>query len=144
MPKDLPLPPPARRSFEILADTPWIGPEGYDPFWDDIREFEGRADKYDREGSPISLRTWVRLVTWDEEHAHAYRWVAIDEVGPFTVSTVWLGLDHSFFVGPPLIFETMVFGPGARDEQWRYSTEEDALAGHVQVVNEVRLLEVLG
>lgn len=27
------------------------------------------------------------------------------------LSTVWLGLDHSFGSGPPLIFETMLFAP---------------------------------
>jgi hypothetical protein len=27
------------------------------------------------------------------------------------LSTVWLGLDHSFGTGPPLIFETMLFAP---------------------------------
>jgi hypothetical protein len=50
------------------------------------------------------------------------------------VSTVWLGLDHSFGSGPPLIFETMVFrskdGPLHDLECDRYSTEVDALAGH--------------
>lgn len=51
------------------------------------------------------------------------------------VSTVWLGLDHSFGFRPgrPLIFETMVFG--SQDEMSeldceRYSTEADALVGH--------------
>lgn len=49
------------------------------------------------------------------------------------VSTVWLGLDHQYGDGPPLIFETMVF-PGKDDigelDCERYSTEADALAGH--------------
>lgn len=27
------------------------------------------------------------------------------------LSTVWLGIDHSFGAGPPLIFETMLFAP---------------------------------
>jgi len=49
------------------------------------------------------------------------------------VSTVWLGLDHSFGSGPPLIFETMVFqnrsDMGDLDCE-RYSTEAEAIAGH--------------
>jgi hypothetical protein len=47
------------------------------------------------------------------------------------VSTVFLALDHDFFgEGPPLLFETMVFG-GAQDGAcYRYSTWEEAEAGH--------------
>jgi hypothetical protein len=52
------------------------------------------------------------------------------------VSTVWLGLDHSFRSGPPLIFETMVF-PNQGDmgdlDCDRYSTEAEALAGHARL-----------
>jgi hypothetical protein len=50
------------------------------------------------------------------------------------LSTVWLGLDHSFGAGPPLIFETMVFGGPNDEEQERYSTEEEAKAGHAAMV----------
>lgn len=49
------------------------------------------------------------------------------------VSTVFLGLDHNFSkFGPPLLFETMIFG-GPRDgEQWR--SWEEAEVGHAQAV----------
>lgn len=51
------------------------------------------------------------------------------------VSTVWMGLDHSFGDGPPLIFETMYFGKNDEGEdQERYSTEEEAMAGHERMV----------
>jgi hypothetical protein len=51
------------------------------------------------------------------------------------VSTVWLGLDHSWGEGPPLIFETMVqTAIGEWAEQWRYHTEEQAVAGHVRML----------
>lgn len=55
---------------------------------------------------------------------------------PVTVSTVFLGLDRRFVGGgPPLLFETMVFG-GERDgAQWRYSTWDEAVAGHDAAVN---------
>jgi hypothetical protein len=56
------------------------------------------------------------------------------------VSTVYLGLDHSFMGGPPMIFESMVFGPGASND-WdmrRYSTEEQAIKGHWEMVKEWR------
>lgn len=46
------------------------------------------------------------------------------------VSTVFLGLCHRFGDGgPPLLFETMIF-PG--NDQWRYSTWEEAKAGHAE------------
>jgi len=61
--------------------------------------------------------------------------VAADNVGEAWVSTVFLVLNHSWIVdGPPLIFETMVFdGPhdGFCD---RYSTWDEAAAGHARVV----------
>lgn len=57
------------------------------------------------------------------------------------VSTVWLGLNHAYGGGKPLIFETMVFGvkcPWKKHstdyEQERYSTEADALEGHEKYV----------
>lgn len=51
------------------------------------------------------------------------------------VSTVWLGIDHSFTPdGPPLIFETMVFGGPMDMYTRRYSTQAQALAGHDETV----------
>lgn len=55
-----------------------------------------------------------------------------------TVSTVWLGLNHSFGEGPPLIFETMVFGELYDGELQRYSTEEGAVRGHLKVLDRLR------
>jgi hypothetical protein len=47
------------------------------------------------------------------------------------VSTVFLGLDHNFGrEGAPLLFETMVFGGAQDGQQERYSTWEEAEAGH--------------
>ena len=55
------------------------------------------------------------------------------------VSTVWLGLNHQYGDGPPLIFETMVFGgDGDSRECERYSTEAEALAGHKAMVARLR------
>ncbi len=53
------------------------------------------------------------------------------------VSTVWLGLDHSFGGDKPLIFETMVFS--RKDDEndldyQRYSTLEEAQKGHEEIV----------
>lgn len=51
------------------------------------------------------------------------------------VSTVFLGLDHRFVGdGPPIVFETLVFGGPFAQEMDRYSTWADAEAGHARMV----------
>lgn len=85
---------------------------------------------YDRNGEPLELMAWAHLMKNLD-----YKRVAYTEVGDARVSTVWMGVDHGIFgEGPPLIFETMVFGGKLDQEQWRYSTEVLALAGHDQIV----------
>ena len=99
---------------------------------------------YDREGKPMDgVLRWAKLL-----EDPAYKRVAETTVGPYWVSTVWLGLDHSFLgYGPPLIFETMVFhsadGSMLGDDEYmeRYSTEEQALAGHEHIVEMIRVLD---
>ena len=59
-----------------------------------------------------------------------------------SVSTVFLGLDHNFGGdGPPLLFETMVFGGLFDDEQKRYATYEEAEKGHLLMVELARQAE---
>lgn len=92
---------------------------------------------YDWDGHPIQLRQWVELMEVGLD-----RHVADDMVGLVRVSTVWLGLNHNWSgSGPPLIFETMVFGGVHDEDQWRYPSQAAALAGHDQVVTMVREAE---
>jgi len=80
------------------------------------------------------LEEWAR---WLEK---ANRIVARDKTPGVTVSTVFLGLDHRFRgdVGPPLLFETMIFG-GPHDEyQERCSTWEEAEEQHAIAVRLAR------
>ncbi len=87
---------------------------------------------YDRKGRPMELMEWARAVESDGKV------VAQDTIDDQRVSTVWLGLDHRSDDGPPLIFETMIFG-GPHDQYCdRYSTEEMALAGHNRTVAALR------
>jgi hypothetical protein len=54
------------------------------------------------------------------------------------ISTVFLGMDHQMGDGPPLLFETMVFG-GEHDQfQERCSTWDEAEAMHARAVAMVR------
>lgn len=93
---------------------------------------------YARDGQPITMRRWCELM-----EDIAYRHVAATAItDTIHVSTVWLGLDHGFGLhgGEPIIFETMCFGaqdPGDEDCE-RYSTLEDALAGHERWVAAAR------
>jgi len=61
--------------------------------------------------------------------------VARDELpGGVCVSTVFLGLDHSFSSGPPVLFETMIFGGPHTEYQERYYPCQDAIAGHARAL----------
>lgn len=70
------------------------------------------------------------LFAWGKWMQTADRCIAFTQVTPeIRVSTVFLGLDHSWN-GPPEIYETMIFGGPHNEDQWRYSTREEAIAGH--------------
>lgn len=58
------------------------------------------------------------------------RIIAKDSFDGVEVSTVFLTMDHSFGKGEPILFETMILGGQYNDYQWRYSTYEEAEAGH--------------
>jgi len=66
------------------------------------------------------------------------------DVGDYVVSTVDLGLDHSFGDGPPLYYETMIFKKKDDEIDWggeyqeRYSTEEQAIIGHQKAIEYVK------
>ena len=92
-------------------------------------------DKYilDEEGDavPADLMTWA---TWFENNRDK-RSIGKDEPVPgVTVSTVFLGLNHNFGDGPPLLWETMIFGGPHDDYQERYATRTEALEGHKRAI----------
>lgn len=106
------------------------------------------SEYYDRQGQPISLDQMADLMK-----DPTYKILGDTELPDGTwISTVWLGLNHQYGSGPPLIFETMVFprkGPSVSISQyltdphsgdhwqelgcWRYATEEQALVGHQRI-----------
>ena len=90
------------------------------------------SEFYDRKGRPMELMDWARAL----EGAHTV--VGNDTVDGQQVSTVWTGMGRRFLDGPPLIFETMIFG-GSHDQYCdRYSNEEAALDGHKRTVAALR------
>lgn len=83
---------------------------------------------------PATLEEWAAFFEAADRH------VSLTEIAPgVTVSTVFLGFDHSWGDdGPPILFETMLFDDYGGGDQWRYSTWAEAEAGHRKVVDEVR------
>lgn len=90
--------------------------------------------------TPILEPDFMAWARWFEQASHdgaAGRRVAQTCDGDIRVSTVFLGLDHQWGSGPPLLFETMVFGGPLDSEQDRYSTWEAADEGHREMVRRV-------
>lgn len=81
------------------------------------------------------LYKWGRWL--EKRGARRVEETMIDKV---RVSTVFLGLDHSFGAdGPPLLFETMSFGKRPFDqEQTRCSTWDEAVLMHHAMCERVR------
>ena len=75
---------------------------------------------------------------WGEWFEKADRAVAKTKIGKALVSTVFLSLDHQWGDGPPLLFETLVFEGALDGEMERYSTLDEAKAGHEVMVRRVR------
>ena len=83
-----------------------------------------------RDGEPVEaeLLEWAAWFETDE------RIIAKDMIGEVRVSTVFLGLDHSFGSGPPVLWETMIFGGEHDQYQERYTSGVDAENGHLRAV----------
>ena len=93
------------------------------------------------DGQPIPAPT-MRWAMWLET---ADRTVARTEIGEAEVSTVFLSLDHNFSgKGAPVLYETLVFGGQLDGEMTRYTTHEEALAGHSCMVARVKEAEQKG
>lgn len=95
-------------------------------------------DIYDKDGQPIDMLRYSELLG-DRAYCRVERTKVTDLANPdrsFDVSTVWLGLDHAWSDGPPVLFETMVFGDDGSVEDYgnRYCTIPEAIAGHNEVV----------
>ena len=66
------------------------------------------------------------------------RIVAQDVIGDVRVSTVFLGIDHSWDSGPPVLFETMIFGGEHDQHQARCSTWQQAKDMHAKACALIR------
>ncbi len=77
-----------------------------------------------------TLAQWVSKFTLDFREAYAELTIGGVSV---SVSTIFLGLDHNHS-GPPLLFETLIFGGEHDRRRWRYCTWPEAKTRHTEVV----------
>lgn len=89
----------------------------------------------DEAGEPVAMDDVVAWGLWFEAHPDE-RGLARDRVrDDVEISTVFLGLDHSFLPsGPPVLWETMIFGGPDDQAQWRHTSRGHALAFHQELV----------
>lgn len=85
----------------------------------------------------------VDLLTWAQWLEHTdNRIVGFTQItSQVLVSTVFIGLDHrfpGFPPGPPILYETLVFGGPLNGEGTRYCSHDDALTGHRMYVKRAR------
>ena len=86
------------------------------------------SEHYILDGKTAKSASLMEWAQWFEAaDRHVAKTIVNDEVN---VSTVFLGLDHSFGSGPPLLFETMIFGGEHDQYQERFETWEQAEDGH--------------
>lgn len=86
----------------------------------------------DDEGKPKPVDDVMIWARWFEK---GNRILKRTQVGTGFISTVFLGIDHAWGGGPPVLWETMIFDvPGVDQYQHRYRSKEDALKDHSEIV----------
>ena len=95
------------------------------------------ADKYILvNGKPSLESDLIKWAKWFEK-ADQERIIEKTQIQDVEIPTVFLGLDHQFGSGSPLLYETLVFGGILDGEMDRYSTYEGAKMGHRSMVAKV-------
>ena len=96
-----------------------------------------------KDGKPVPVDGFdVEFAKWYEDFSN--RQTARTEVQDprdgtkVLISTVFLALDHGWDDGPPVLWETMIFGGSLDGEQWRYRSEAEARVGHEAAVTQVQ------
>jgi hypothetical protein len=91
----------------------------------------------DKDGQPVPCDDLLEWGRWMEtaERRVAQDKDEQDEHGlKICVSTIFLGVDHRHWGdGPPILWETMVFGGVLDGAQERYTSLEEALVGHQEM-----------
>jgi hypothetical protein len=100
---------------------------------DDRPPWPDMGPSWDRDGNPISFEEWARIIEDDRGHG-SYGIVGQTTIGEGVadVSTVWIGLNLTIGVRPPVIFETMIFAEGMEcdGDCQRAATYPEAYVNH--------------
>jgi hypothetical protein len=100
--------------------------------------------KLDAAGEPEPCADFEEYCRWRASVDDSGEWQIArdaDELTGWQVSTVFLGLDHQHGIGPPVLWETMVFGGPLEGDCERYTSRAAALAGHAETC--ARVAEVI-
>jgi len=96
----------------------------------------------DDKGNPVLCEDTVEWGTWFEKHTPRRILGRTHITSDIYVSTVFLATDHGLGIlgSKPVLWETMVFGMKGdlADECERYTSREDAIRGHIEMVDKVR------
>lgn len=101
--------------------------------------FQSTSRYYDMDTNPITFEEWLAYML---DKSRDFSIIEHTLIGDYLVSTVYLGLNHSYCHNlPPLIFETMIFNNGDNKEndpidmyQKRYTFKYQAIEGHARAV----------
>lgn len=86
---------------------------------------------------PVPEPDILKAARWFENAKN--REVAVTEISDDCfLSTVFLGLDHSYLAlrGRPTLYESLWFGGPNDGDQRRYTTRDEALEGHKEMLTE--------
>lgn len=95
----------------------------------------------DKDGKPkkSDIKEWSKWWANSEANSEDRHIVMLDKLPSGEISTIFLSVDSSTSrTGPPILWETMVFGGKLDGEQRRYTSEAAAILGHKELVNRVR------
>jgi hypothetical protein len=93
------------------------------------------------EGKPIFEPDPIKFAIWydDKNNRRVAKTIVSNGV---EVSTVFLAIDHSWNTGPPVLWETLVFGGQFDGHMDRYTSHEEALEGHEKIVKMVTPIQI--
>lgn len=148
---------------KALAPTPAALPEGvmatsleglfdmitkaFDDMKEDAEKYvtngqPGYTGIYDRDVKPIDFNRFMELMRIDDYNCVGLTKLTTPDGEEIRISTVWVGMDFSGLKGaPPLIYESMVFGGKGDGRADRYTTTNQAQAGHSKLVEWVRQMD---
>ena len=99
----------------------------------------------DNDNHPVPVR-WGEYEEWHDrlpagDKCQLGKRLKQDSVGPFTVSTLFMGSPIGFFGRKPQLWLTLTLGPDRYAEQV-YSSHRASLQGHARTVRELKRKEV--